>query len=76
MEHLRPAVNPAPSPFITAPQAAQLAQTCRFTVVNWCRRWPELGHRVGGRWRINPQVLDRVLRGELVIGGGDHARHA
>ena len=62
-------------PFLTPPQAAPLAGVTRQCVTTWCRRYPGLARRVAGRWRIDPAVLDRLLAGELAMGGGhDPAR--
>ena len=50
--------------FLTSREAAQRARITRQGVARWCARYPDLACRVGGRWRINPVVLDRILRGE------------
>ncbi|OJU12265.1 MAG: hypothetical protein BGN85_09430 [Alphaproteobacteria bacterium 64-11] len=36
------------------------------TVRKWVRenRYPSLAHKVGGRWRIDPTELDRILSGQ------------
>lgn len=52
-------------PYITASEAAKRAGVVITTVSNWARRYPELGVKVVGRWRINPAQLQRILDGEL-----------
>ena len=56
-----PSVRPQ---FLTAPEAAQLAGVTPATMSNWCSRYVGLGKMVGGRWRIDPVILARILAGE------------
>ncbi len=37
--------------------------TTTSTISDWCERQPALGWKVVGRWRVRPELLDRVLRG-------------
>jgi Helix-turn-helix domain len=50
--------------FLTSREAAQRARITRQGVARWCARYPDLACRVGGRWRVDPAALDRILRGE------------
>ena len=50
--------------YLTPAQAAELADRTEVTVTNWCRRFPALGTKVVGRWRVDPDVLQRILAGE------------
>jgi hypothetical protein len=55
--------------YITPREAAERAQVSEATVINWCLgRYRSLGIRVGGRWRINPRVLGRILDGTIGAG--------
>lgn len=56
-----PSVRPQ---FLTVPEAAQLAGVTPATMSNWCGRYAGLGKMVGGRWRVDPVVLTRIIAGE------------
>ncbi len=43
--------------------AAQEAQVSDRTILNWLRRDPSLGRRVGGRWRVDADRLQRIIDG-------------
>ncbi len=62
------------SDFLTAPRAAELAGVRPQTITGWCRRYPGLAVRVVGRWRLNRDVFDCLLRGQPPAAGGDRAR--
>jgi len=64
-----------PKTYLSPPEAAPIAGVTTQCVTTWCRRYPGLARRVAGRWRIDPAVLDRLLAGDLAMGGGhDTAR--
>ncbi len=52
-------------PYLIPKEAAKIARVTEPTVINWCIRYPELGVKVGGRWRISPVALQQVLDGTL-----------
>lgn len=56
--------------WLTIPEAAAHASVSQSTVLRWCRLYSLLGRRVGGRWRLDPGVLQALLEGQ----GADHAR--
>ncbi len=60
--------------YLTPPQAAERAGVTDWTVIAWCRRYPGLGRKVVGRWRVDPAALDRLLCGQPPAAGGDSAR--
>jgi hypothetical protein len=47
-------------PWLSIQQAAIDAQVSPGTIRNWCLIY-RIGHRVGGRWRINPAALAAML---------------
>lgn len=49
--------------WVTALEAAAIAEVEHSTVRGWCTRY-RLGHRVGGRLRIKRADLTRFLAGE------------
>ena len=51
-------------PYLSATEAASHAGVVLSTVVNWTARYPDLGVKVAGRWRINPTQLQRILEGQ------------
>jgi hypothetical protein len=51
--------------WITPLEASQRAQVTRMTVYRWVEAYEGLGWRVAGRLRIDPDVLDRILSGEM-----------
>jgi Helix-turn-helix domain len=48
--------------FICPPEAAGRSHVCQQTIRNWCVRH-RIGAKIGGRWRIDPAALDRLLAG-------------
>jgi len=56
--------------WLTIPEAAFHAGVSQSTILRWCRLYSLLGRRVGGRWRLDPGVLEALLEGQ----GADHAR--
>lgn len=54
--------------YITTLEAAERAEVTEATIIGWCKgRYRALGIKVGGRWRINPSVLGRVLNGTFDV---------
>lgn len=53
---------------ITAAEAARRAGVVSTTVSTWAKHHPALGHKVGGRWRIDPTQLQRILEGQPLQG--------
>lgn len=49
--------------WINTVDAAKIAKVTRATVVLWCKRLPGVGIRVGGRWRVDPDVLEDIVCG-------------
>ena len=59
------------SDFIDTSDALQEASSaghpvCLATMINWAKRDPKLGVKVGGRWRIRPDALRDILNGKPV----------
>lgn len=54
-----------PRTWIGTNEAARRAGVHQSTLIGWCQKVPGLGRRVRGTWRVDPDVLDRVLAGEL-----------
>ncbi len=52
-------------PYLKPREAAKKAGVTEPTIINWCERYQGLGIKVGGRWRISPAMLQRVLNGSL-----------
>jgi len=48
--------------FISTTKAAADADVTPVTVTRWCLRYG-IGHKVGGRWRVNPDSLRVMLEG-------------
>jgi hypothetical protein len=48
--------------FIFPSEAAGRSHVCEQTIRNWCVRH-RIGAKVGGRWRVDPAALDRLLAG-------------
>ena len=65
VDHLDPSArahDPAPPRrFLTPTTAGVVAGVTRFTIVRWCRDGLLPGRKIVGRWRIDPQDLDRLL---------------
>jgi hypothetical protein len=53
-------------------EAALAADVTHRSLNNWCRRYPGLARKVGGRWRIDPAAFDRLIRGESIGKGANH----
>jgi hypothetical protein len=49
---------------ITTDEARRLANVTRQCLNAWLHRFEGLGLFVGGRWRVDPEVLGRLLAGE------------
>ncbi len=56
--------------YLTPAEAAAWADVTSRCIVLWCRKHPALAVRVVGRWRIRPEVLNRLLNGELPVADG------
>lgn len=52
------------SSFFTPKEASAKAEASVYTILNWCKQHPALGHKVGGRWRIKKDVLEQFLAGD------------
>lgn len=50
--------------------AASEAQVHQRTVLNWLARDPSLGRKIGGRWRVDPDRLQRILEGTAPLTRG------
>jgi hypothetical protein len=48
------------SEYISTKEAAVQAEVTEPTMINWCRRYG-IGIKVGGRWRVNPLQLKKML---------------
>ncbi len=51
--------------WITAAEAARRAEVTTACIADWVRRYG-IGRKVAGRFRIDPEALDRFLAGEPV----------
>ena len=56
--------------YLTPAEAAFMADVTPRTIIAWCDRYPDLGVRVVGRWRIRPDVLNRLLAGHMPSDAG------
>ena len=58
----------APRRTITATEALQIANTTRQTLLTWCLQYEvdgkPLAKKVGGRWYVFPEQLQRFLEGQ------------
>ena len=62
------------SSYLTTEQAADALQVSGRTVLQWLRSGVLPGRKLGGLWRIHPDVLDQFIRGDspaAVARGGD-----
>lgn len=51
--------------WLSTSEAAQAAEVDQSTVIRWCQKFgTPLARRVRGRWRISPDALAKLLRGE------------
>jgi hypothetical protein len=48
--------------FILPAEAAGRSHVSEQTIRNWCIRH-RIGAKIGGRWRVDPVALDRLLAG-------------
>ena len=53
-------------PYLTPTQAAAIVGVKARCLQTWCYRYPGLALKVGGRWRVNPAAMDRLLMGQPV----------
>jgi len=51
--------------FLHASAAAEIANVMPQTIANWAEKYPALGVKVMGRWRINETVLQDILAGNV-----------
>ena len=56
--------------YISGTEAARLARVRASTIANWAARYPGLGVKVVGRWRIDPSQLQRILEGQPPLRDG------
>jgi DNA-binding transcriptional MerR regulator len=50
--------------YLTTSEAAQVADVSSVTIRTWCSTYG-IGRRVGGRYRIDPQKLEKLLSGDV-----------
>jgi putative resolvase len=51
--------------YITPPEAAKLLDVTKATLYRWIEAGQMKAHRIGGRWRIPPQEVERILGREI-----------
>lgn len=56
-------IAPKPISWISVPAAAEKAEVTSSTIQAWCQRYG-IGRKVGGRWRVDPDGLAKVLAGD------------
>ena len=56
--------------YLTPAEAAIKADVTPRAITAWCDRFPALAVRVVGRWRIRPDVLNRLLAGNMPSDAG------
>ena len=56
--------------WLSVPAAAQQAQISDSTFLNWVRRDPTLARKIGGRWRVDADRLQRILDGTAPLNRG------
>lgn len=49
--------------FLSTSIAMERAAVSLPTIIKWCRKY-KIGIKVGGSWRIDPEKLERFLKGE------------
>ncbi|MFW9871915.1 MAG: helix-turn-helix domain-containing protein [Candidatus Thorarchaeota archaeon] len=49
---------------ITSVEASKLTGISRPTITSWCERY-KIGKKIGGRWYVNPDKLNLLLKGAL-----------
>lgn len=57
-----PKPNPAITPLLTIPQAAEVLQVSERTVRRWIDRGELIAHRIGRQWRISQMDLETFIR--------------
>jgi hypothetical protein len=58
--------------YISTKEAATKAEVTEPTIINWCIRYG-IGIKVGGRWRVSPSSLNKMLTGNIA-GDTNHAK--
>ena len=53
--------------YLSPRDLADKVQVSNPTAHIWLRRHPGLGAKVGGRWRIRPEVADAILAGTPLV---------
>lgn len=53
-----------PGSFMKVPEASEYAHVSKETIRNWIRDF-KIGGKIGGRWYIKKDLLDKVLCGDL-----------
>ncbi len=48
--------------YITTTIAARRADVTTVTVITWCEHYG-IGKKIGGRWRVDPEKLQKLLEG-------------
>lgn len=56
--------------WVTPQNAAREAQVHERTILNWISRDPSLGRKIGGRWRVDPDRLQRIIEGSAPLSRG------
>lgn len=59
-----------PGNYISTSEAVKRAGVSVPTIIRWCERY-EIGTRVAGRWRVDPNKLDKLLSGAWPYPGSD-----
>lgn len=52
--------------YITVPEACELTGVSNVTIIKWCRKYG-IGHKIGGRFYIDPDKLSLLLKGQLMV---------
>lgn len=50
--------------YITTSEAIEMTGVARITMIEWCKKF-KIGHKIGGRWFVDPVKLSLLLRGSL-----------
>jgi hypothetical protein len=58
------------APYISTKRAAEVAQVAHRTIQDWTTRYPGLARKVAGRWRVDPDYLQRILDGHQSLRRG------
>lgn len=59
--------------WITTTDAAALAEVSGHTIRSWLRKYPAIGKRVGGRYRVKREAIEKIVAGEARIEDFDKA---